>query len=156
MHIDFICIGQKMPSWVKMAFNDYSKRLPQSYHFKLIEIPLRKRTKSTDITRLQQQESEQMLAAIKQGSYIIALDERGKIWNSYQLADQLTSWMSNYNRISLLVGGPEGLSTACLQQAQQHWSLSSLTFPHQVVRVIVAEQLYRAWSILNNHPYHRA
>ncbi|MCK5718145.1 MAG: 23S rRNA (pseudouridine(1915)-N(3))-methyltransferase RlmH [Thiomargarita sp.] len=155
MYIDFICVGQKMPVWVKTAFEDYAKRLPANYHFKLIEIPLRKRLKTANIIHLQQQESEKMLAAIKQDAYVIALDEHGKSWNSVQLSHHLKSWIQDYNRIALLVGGPEGLSTECLQKTQQHWSLSTLTFPHQMVRVIVAEQLYRAWSILNNHPYHR-
>ncbi len=156
MHIDFICVGQKMPSWVEMGFKDYAKRLPPSCRLNLIEIPLRKRTKNADLARLQRQESEQMLAAITQGAHVIALDERGQTWNSPQLADQLAHWMCEYNTVALLVGGPEGLSTPCLQRAQQRWSLSALTLPHQLVRVFVAEQLYRAWSLLNNHPYHRS
>ncbi len=153
MHIDLICVGQKMPTWVKTGFNEYAKRLP---HLKLIEIPLRKRSKNADLARLQRQEGEQMLAAIAQGAYVIALDERGQVWNTVQLAEQFTYWMREYNTVALLVGGPEGLSTACLQRAQQHWSLSALTLPHQLVRIVVAEQLYRAWSMINNHPYHRA
>jgi 23S rRNA (pseudouridine1915-N3)-methyltransferase len=150
MHIDLICVGQKMPSWVETGFKEYAKRLPR---LNLIEIPLRKRTKNADLARLQRQEGEQMLAAIAQGAYVIALDERGQIWNTPQLAEQLAHWR---RRVALLVGGPEGLSTACLQRAQQRWSLSALTLPHQLVRIVVAEQLYRAWSLLNNHPYHRA
>ena len=143
MHIDLICVGQKMPSWIESGFNEYAKRLPFTSRLKLIEIPLRKRTKNADLVRLQRQESEHLLAAIAQGAHVIALDESGQLWN-------------NYSTVALLVGGPEGLSEACLQRAQQHWSLSALTFPHQLVRIIVAEQLYRAWSLLNNHPYHRA
>lgn len=153
MHIDLICVGHKMPSWVKTGFNEYAKRLPS---LNLIEIQLRKRTKNANLARLQRQEAEQMLGAIAQSAYVIALDERGQVWNSLQLSDQLTHWMCEYNRVALLVGGPEGLSAACLQRAQQHWSLSALTLPHQLVRIIVAEQLYRAWTLLNNHPYHRA
>jgi 23S rRNA (pseudouridine1915-N3)-methyltransferase len=156
MHIDLICIGQKMPSWVKIGFNEYTKRLPNACHLNLIEISLRKRTKNADLARLQHKEGEQMLAAIAQGAYVIALDERGQVWNSAQLAEQLAHWMREYNTVALLVGSPEGLSTACLQRAQQRWSLSALTLPHQLVRIVVAEQLYRAWSLLNNHPYHRA
>jgi len=79
----------------------------------------------------------------------------GEMWNSPQLSKQLAHWMQDYSRVALLVGGPEGLSAACLQRAQQHWSLSALTLPHQLVRIVVAEQLYRAWTLLNNHPYHR-
>ncbi|RKZ84389.1 MAG: 23S rRNA (pseudouridine(1915)-N(3))-methyltransferase RlmH [Candidatus Parabeggiatoa sp. nov. 1] len=156
MQIDLICVGQKMPSWVESGFNEYAKRLPIISRLNLIEISLRKRTKNADLVRLQRQEGEQMLAAIAQGAYVIALDECGQVWDSQQLAAQLTRWMQTYSTVALLVGGPEGLSDICLQRAQQRWSLSALTFPHQLVRIIVAEQLYRAWSWLNNHPYHRA
>lgn len=156
MHIDLICVGQKMPLWVETGFNEYAKRLPPSCRLNLIEIPLRKRTKNADLTRLQRQEGEQMLAAIAQGAFVIALDECGQTWNSLQLAKQLAHWMQEYSTCALLVGGPDGLSTKCLQRAQQRWSLSPLTLPHQLVRIIVAEQLYRAWTLLNNHPYHRA
>jgi 23S rRNA (pseudouridine1915-N3)-methyltransferase len=156
MHIDLICVGQKMPSWVESGFNDYAKRLPSSCAVHLIEIPLRKRTKNTDLARLQQKEGEQMLAAIAQGAFVVALDERGQAFSSVQLAEQLTQWMQDYSRVALLVGGPEGLSAACQKRAQQSWSLSTLTLPHQLVRIVVVEQLYRAWSLLNNHPYHRA
>jgi len=155
MRIDLICIGQKMPSWVERGFNNYSKRFPSTCTLQLIEIPLRKRTKNADLVRLQRQECEQMLAAIAKGAYVIALDERGQAWNSLQLSDQLAHWMQEYSSVALLVGGPEGLSINCLQRAQQRWSLSTLTLPHLLVRIIVAEQLYRAWSLLNNHPYHR-
>lgn len=156
MHIDLICVGQKMPLWIETGFNEYAKRLPPSCRLNLIEIPLRKRTKNADLTRLQRQEGEQMLVAIAQGAFVIALDECGKAWNSLQLAEQLAHWMQEYSTCALLVGGPDGLSTKCLQRAQQRWSLSNLTLPHQLVRIIVAEQLYRAWTLLSNHPYHRA
>ena len=155
MYIDLICIGHKMPAYVEMGFKEYAKRLPTLCRLNLIEIPLRKRSKNVDLARLQRQEGEQMLAAIPKGAYVIALDERGKMWNSPQLSKQLGLWMQDYSKVALLVGGPEGLSDDCLQRAQQHWSLSALTLPHQLVRIVVAEQLYRAWSLLNNHPYHR-
>ena len=155
MYIDLICIGHKMPAYVEMGFKEYAKRLPTSCRLNLIEIPLRKRSKNVDLARLQRQEGEQMLAAIPKGAYVIALDERGKMWNSPQLSKQLGLWMQDYSKVALLIGGPEGLSDDCLQRAQQHWSLSALTLPHQLVRIVVAEQLYRAWSLLNYHTYHR-
>jgi 23S rRNA (pseudouridine1915-N3)-methyltransferase len=86
---------------------------------------------------------------------VITLDVKGKPWSTEQLSQQLDSWMMSGRDVSLLVGGPEGLSPACLQRAEQSWSLSPLTFPHPLVRIVVAEQLFRAWSILTNHPYHR-
>ncbi|EDN66840.1 protein containing DUF163 [Beggiatoa sp. PS] len=155
MQIDLICVGQKMPSWVETGFNEYIKRLPPTCRLNLIEIPLRKRTKNADLARLQQKEGEQMLSMIAQGTYVMALDERGQMWNTQQLALKLAHWMQESPKVALLIGGPEGLAKACLQKAQQQWSLSALTLPHQLVRIIVAEQLYRAWSLLNNHPYHR-
>ena len=155
MQIDLICVGQKMPSWVETGFNEYIKRLPPTCRLNLIEIPLRKRTKNADLARLQQKEGEQMLSMIAQGTYVMALDEHGQMWNTQQLALKLAYWMQESPKVALLIGGPEGLAKACLQKAQQQWSLSALTLPHQLVRIIVAEQLYRAWSLLNNHPYHR-
>ena len=96
-----------------------------------------------------------MLAAIPAGSIVIALDVLGKSWSTEQLASQLDQWLASGQDVALLVGGPEGLSPACLQRADLKWSLSALTFPHPLVRIILAEQLFRAWSILSNHPYHR-
>ncbi len=156
MYIYLICIGQKMPAWVNTGFQEYQKRIPACCTLELIEIPLQKRTKNADLTRIQQEEGKQILAAIPTGSHVIALDERGKMWDSLSLSQQLARWMLDFSTVSLLIGGPEGLAPACLQRAQQHWSLSPLTLPHAIVRVVVAEQLYRAWSILHHHPYHRA
>lgn len=156
MEIYLICVGQKMPTWVTMGFQEYQKRIPACCSLQLIEIPLLKRTKNADLPRLQQEEGKLMLAAIPSDSYVIALDERGKMWDSVTLAEKLAQWMQSFPSVSLLVGGPEGLAPACLQKAQQTWSLSALTLPHALVRIIVAEQLYRAWSILHHHPYHRA
>lgn len=96
-----------------------------------------------------------MLDAIKPGAIVIALDTGGNIWSTQQLATNLSSWHEQYGAVQLLIGGPDGLDNSCLERASQTWSLSNLTFPHFMVRMIVAEQVYRAWSILNNHPYHR-
>lgn len=145
-----------MPTWINQGFQEYAKRLPGQYRLHLIEIPLRKRSKNADLTRLQQQEGTQMLKYVTAESYVVALDERGQLWNSEQLALQLKHGLVHYSRVALLVGGPEGLASQCLQRAHQHWSLSALTLPHALVRIIVAEQIYRAWSLLNHHPYHRA
>ena len=156
MQIDLICMGKNRPTWVNTGVNEYTKRLPSYCNLTLKEIPLRKRTKNADLVRLQQQEGEQMLAAIVPHAHVIALDECGAHWNTIQLTEQLSHWISTYSTVALLIGGPEGLATVCSQRAQQYWSLSRLTLPHPLVRIIVAEQLYRAWSYLNNHPYHRA
>lgn len=156
MRIDFITIGQKMPPWVEQGYQDYAKRLPATLTLNLIEIGLKKRAKNVPIARLQAEEGEKMCAAIATHAHVVALDERGQQWNSVQLATQLQSWQADYTQVALLVGGPEGLAPQCRQRAAQTWSLSALTLPHHLVKIVVAEQLYRAWSINQNHPYHRA
>ena len=145
-----------MPAWVQAGYREYATRLPRECALNLIEIPAGKRSPNADLTRLIRAEGERLQAAVPSGSRIIALDERGREWNTAELADQLTGWLREGRDLSLLVGGPEGLDAACRERAEQLWSLSRLTLPHPLVRVVVAEQLYRAWSLLRNHPYHRA
>jgi len=144
-----------MPGWVNEAYADFARRMPPECRLTLHEISAGKRSKSADITRLQMQEGERMLAAIPKGALVVALDVAGRSYQTQQVAQQLDNWMQQGQDVALLVGGPEGLAVACLERAAQRWSLSTLTFPHPLVRVIVAEQLYRAMSILKNHPYHR-
>jgi 23S rRNA (pseudouridine1915-N3)-methyltransferase len=129
--------------------------MPPQCQLLIREIAAEKRTKNSDLNRIRQSEGEKLLAAIPDGNLVITLDVKGKPWSTEQLSQQLDSWMMSGRDVSLLVGGPEGLSPACLQRAEQSWSLSPLTFPHPLVRIVVAEQLFRAWSILTNHPYHR-
>ncbi|WP_163835461.1 23S rRNA (pseudouridine(1915)-N(3))-methyltransferase RlmH [Spartinivicinus ruber] len=155
MRVRLIAVGTKMPSWVDAGYNEYAKRLPSDCKLECCEISLGKRTKGSDLKRAQKKEGEQMLSAIASNDKVIALDLTGKPWSTEQLADQLSGWRLEGRNIALLVGGPEGLSPECLAKAEQKWCLSPLTLPHPLVRVLVAEQLYRAWSILQNHPYHR-
>lgn len=144
-----------MPGWVTTGTEEYAGRMPPQCQLLIREIAAEKRTKNSDLNRIRQSEGEKLLAAIPDGNLVITLDVKGKPWSTEQLAQQLDSWMMSGRDVSLLVGGPEGLSPACLQRAEQSWSLSPLTFPHPLVRIVVAEQLFRAWSILTNHPYHR-
>ena len=155
MPIRLLTIGNKMPAWIEAGFADYAKRLSGAYAIELCEIPAEKRTKNSDIPRLLQREGEKLLAAIKPNHVVIALDRQGQSWSTERLASQLQSWQAMGKTVDLLIGGPEGLSPACLQKAEMIWSLSPLTLPHPLVRVILAEQFYRAWSILQHHPYHR-
>ncbi|MCK4869579.1 MAG: 23S rRNA (pseudouridine(1915)-N(3))-methyltransferase RlmH [Gammaproteobacteria bacterium] len=155
MIINIIAIGRNMPAWVETTFHEYQKRLPKELQIKLIELPLIKRSKNISAEKIKQQEAEQILKAIPEKSLIIALDEHGKEKTTTELATQLQNWRENYSAVTLLIGGPDGLAPVCRQTAQETWSLGKLTFPHPLVRIILAEQLYRAWSILNNHPYHR-
>lgn len=155
MLIRLLAVGTKMPAWIEQGFLEYAKRFSPACQIELIEIPAAKRTKNSVIERLVEEEGEKLLAAIKPGNHVIALEIKGKMWSTEQLAEQLKNWQSERRNIDLLVGGPDGLSNRCLQKAETKWSLSPLTLPHPLVRVILAEQLYRAVSILQNHPYHR-
>lgn len=145
-----------MPDWVKSGYAEYAGRLPRECALNLVEIPAGQRRPNMDLTRLVRAEGERLLAAVPSGSYLIALDERGREWSTVELAEQLTGWLHAGCDLSLLVGGPDGLAPACRDRAKQLWSLSRLTLPHPLVRIMVAEQLYRAWSLLHRHPYHRA
>ena len=155
MKLQLIAVGTKMPDWVQTGFMDYLRRFPKDMPLELIEIPAGKRGKNADIKRILEKEGEMMLAAINKGNRIVTLDIPGKQWETPQLAEQLERWKQDGRDVSLLIGGPEGLAPACKVAAEQSWSLSNLTLPHPLVRVIVAESLYRAWSITTNHPYHR-
>lgn len=156
MKLSLISVGTRMPEWVEAGVAEYSKRLPRDFELRLVEIPLSQRSKTTNMTQAIAREGEASLRAIGQGDYVIALDVKGKQLDTGQWAQKLGRLRDEGRNISLLVGGPDGLAPECLVRADALWSLSALTFPHPVVRVIVAEQLYRAWSLLNNHPYHRA
>lgn len=155
MRIRLISVGSKMPGWVEDGYREYSRRLGADIKLELIEIPLGKRSKGSDIHRLQEKEAVQMLAAAGSGDLVVTMEIMGKAWSTEQLATNMGSWLHSGRNVSLLVGGPEGLHSSCLSKADLRWSLSPLTLPHPLVRVVVAEQVYRAWSILHHHPYHK-
>ncbi len=155
MLMRIIAVGHKMPAWVTLGFQDYAKRIGSGFQLQLCEITLEKRTKGSDIARLIERESEKIIAAIKPNHVVVALDRQGKLRSTEQLAHQLQNWQTEGRSIDWIIGGPDGLSPTCLQKAHVQWSLSPLTLPHPLVRVILAEQLYRAISILQHHPYHR-
>ena len=156
MNISLIAIGTRMPEWVNEGYREYARRLPRECRLKLTEIPLGQRARSKTVERAVAEEGKRMLAEISPGEHVIALDVKGRNWSTEQLAVQFQQWMLAGRGISLLVGGPDGLSAPCLERAQQRWSLSALTLPHALVRVLLAEQLYRAWTLTVGHPYHRA
>ncbi len=156
MKIHLLAVGTRMPEWVEKGYAEYAGRLPRECTLHLLEIPAGKRGSHADLARLVRVEGERLLAAIPVGSRLIALDERGQPWSTVELAAQLAGWQREGRDVSLLVGGPDGLDAACRERAERLWSLSRLTLPHPLVRVVVAEQIYRAWSLLHNHPYHRA
>jgi 23S rRNA (pseudouridine1915-N3)-methyltransferase len=155
MRISIITIGTKMPPWVSQGVDEYSKRMPRELKVEWKELPLAPRGKTSNPSQLKIKEGEQILRSIPAGDRVIALDVRGKSLSTGELAEQLSSWQMSGENYSLLIGGPDGLSDACLERAERRWSLSDLTLPHPLVRVLLAEQLYRAWTITVNHPYHR-
>lgn len=154
MMIQIIAMGHRMPAWIEQAYTDYAKRLPAKM-VKLIEIPLTRRLKGLPLEPIIKQEGQRMLGHIPHDSLVIALDVKGKMWDTPQLAAALQGWQQENRHVSLLIGGPEGLAAACLDQSRLKWSLSALTLPHHLVRIIIVEQLYRAWTLLTGHPYHK-
>ena len=155
MRISLLAIGTRMPAWVEEAVAEYRKRLPPELTLDLRELPMAKRGKNPDVPRLIEKEADTLLAAIPDGDQVIALDVQGRTLSTEALSGKLDGWLMEGRNVSFLVGGPDGLSPRCLQRADQRWSLSELTLPHPLVRVLMAEQIYRAWTILTNHPYHR-
>src|SRR3989344_5170678 len=151
MQIHIIAIGDRMPEWVETGYKEYAKRLPRECRLVLHEIPAGRRTKGADLRRVVEQEGARQLDAIPTG----ARDRGGKQLDTEALAEELKRRLAGSENLALLVGGPEGLAPACLERANERWALSKLTLAHPVVRVVLAEQLYRPWSIINNLPYHR-
>lgn len=154
MKIKLISVGERMPEWVGAGVHEYATRLPNQL-FELVEIPLGKRGKNADIERARAREGEAMLKAVPANARVVTLEVHGKAWSTEVLAEQLEGWMQDGRDVALLVGGPDGLAPVCLARAELRWSLSKLTFPHMLVRLLLAEQIYRAWTITQHHPYHR-
>jgi len=155
MQIYLIAIGQRLDSWVSEGYQEFAKRLPPECRLNLIEVPANKRTKNTDIQRAIRDEGERLLAALPANVRVYALDATGQQWSTEQLSGHLEQWLGDGRDVAIMIGGPDGLSEQCKARADTSLSLSKLTFPHPLVRIIIAEQLYRAWSILKKHPYHR-
>ncbi|GAA3922669.1 23S rRNA (pseudouridine(1915)-N(3))-methyltransferase RlmH [Litoribacillus peritrichatus] len=156
MKIRLIAVGTKMPSWVTEGYKEFARRMPSEMTLELCEIQPGQRGKGRDVARAMQKEGDAMLAAIASSDYVVALEVKGKAWTTEQLSTQMEGWRMNGCDVALLVGGPEGLDRRCVERADIKWSLSPLTLPHPMVRLLVSEQLYRGWSIMTNHPYHRA
>jgi 23S rRNA (pseudouridine1915-N3)-methyltransferase len=155
MKLDILAVGKNMPAWVNQGVSEYLKRFPAHFHCELHEIAPAKRIKNGNVDTYKQQEAQTLLSKITPSSYVIALEVTGQAFTTEQLAKHMQKWLEAGRNIQLVIGGPDGLAHSCLERAELHWSLSPLTFPHPLVRIILAEQLYRGWSLLNNHPYHR-
>ena len=155
MKLTIITIGQKMPAWVSQGVTTYQERFTKPYSVTLHEIPLEKRGKSYDAAVMKIKEAEQIKKQLKPSDFVVALDESGQQFSTLALAKQMEEWQQLGKNICFIIGGPDGLDNSILQLAHLRWSLSSLTFPHPLVRIILVEQLYRTMSVIKNHPYHR-
>lgn len=153
MRLRLLAVGTRMPGWVNAGVEDYARRFPRDCRLEVVEVPVAKRGK--DVVRAKREEGERLLAQLGPRDLVIALCVDGKPWSTAQLAERLAGWRQAGRDVSLLIGGPDGLDEACLARTEARWSLSALTLPHALVRIVLAEQLYRACSILSGHPYHR-
>lgn len=144
-----------MPAWVQAGFNEYQKRLPKSYALELVEISAVKRYRDDEVEKTLDLEADKIIKVIKPNEHIVALDRLGKSPSTLQLAKQCQQWHDLSQDVAIIIGGAEGIAPKLIKQAHTTWSLSALTFPHPLVRIVIAEQLYRAYAINTNHPYHR-
>ncbi len=156
MHIRLLAVGDRQPAWVNDAYAIYAERFPREWKFRLDTIPTVRRSKNDKSRQAMEAEGEQVLAKLQDAEQVVLLDERGKALSSSGLASKLADWQRDGRDLCLVIGGPDGVSDACRRRADFTWSLSSMTLPHGLARVLVAEALYRAWSMNSGHPYHRA
>ena len=156
MKIRLLVIGTRPEDWVADAVNLYLTRMPVHLKLEIVEIPLSLRSSGGNPDIAKAKEGQRILQRVKPQDFVVTLDERGRGWSSVDLARELEGWQNHHPSVVFVIGGPEGLSSEVSQRANQSWSLSALTLPHGMARVIVVEQLYRAWTILQGHPYHKA
>ncbi|MBS0212396.1 MAG: 23S rRNA (pseudouridine(1915)-N(3))-methyltransferase RlmH [Proteobacteria bacterium] len=156
MKARLIAVGDHAPDWVTTGYADYARRLSHWLPLELVEITPGMRGKHRDVERAMTDEGARVLAALPKGAQVVLLDDKGRMHSSTQLAQRLEHWRGQGRDLALLIGGPEGHAPAVRAAAHESWSLGPATLPHMLVRLIVAEQIYRAASLLANHPYHRA
>ena len=154
MRLSIVAVGQKVPGWAQEAWDDYAKRFPPELKVELKAVKTEPRASKTRETLLAA-ERQRIEAAIARGTHVVALDERGTALTTKALAERLTSWQGEGQDVALVIGGPDGLDPEFRRLAHERIRLSDLTLPHAMVRVLLIEQLYRAWSIQTGHPYHR-
>jgi 23S rRNA (pseudouridine1915-N3)-methyltransferase len=154
MRINLITIGKKMPNWINLGIEHYQKQLPSYYNFKITSLDSQSR-KSSSAENSKNLESKLLLEAASESTLLIAFDELGKQQTSKQISKSIESWQLEGENVALIIGGADGLSSEIKQKCHQLWGLSNLTMTHSMARLIVVEQIYRGYSLLNNHPYHR-
>jgi 23S rRNA (pseudouridine1915-N3)-methyltransferase len=155
MHCHILMVGQKMPKWCVLACEEYAKRLQRFIKCNLSEIPCATRHKTGTVLAYKEEEGRKILQKISKDDHVIALEVTGQPWSTPQFSKEISTWQQQGKNLVFLIGGPDGLSAECLKRANQLFSLSALTFPHAIARMLLLEQLYRAFSLLANHPYHR-
>ncbi len=155
MRLWLVTVGHKMPDWITTGFNEYAKRMPREARIELVEIKPEPRTTGKNVAQIMEAEAQRILAALPQDALRIALDERGTHLTTRQMAQQMQDWLRGGHDVAFIIGGADGLHESVKSSAQQLLALSAMTLPHGLVRILLAEQLYRAHSLLHNHPYHR-
>jgi len=155
LKIDLVAVGTRPPSWVVKGVEQYSSRMKRDCHFEVLEIKTSDRKKKQSVAIHQEDEAKIIGSYLNSGARVIAMDSRGKIWSTGQFAIKVEAWSQQTNHFQFVIGGPDGLADVILNRADEIWSLSNLTFPHFLVRVLLAEQIYRALMLNANHPYHR-
>ena len=155
MRVSILSVGHKMPAWIQEGFQEYARRMPPEIRVDLVELKPEERGAGRSTDRAKTLEGERILAALPNGAALVALDERGKGVSTQGLSVMLSEWMRDGSHPAFVIGGADGLSDAVRSRADKIVSLSTLTLPHGLARVLLAEQLYRAWTILARHPYHR-
>jgi len=156
MRMRVLAVGTRMPAWVDEVFRDYAQRMARTLPLELRELAAAPRGKAGKGTRAVELEAERLLAELDEGELVVALDERGRELSTRELARWLDERMREGRDVAFVIGGPDGLAPRLIERSDFTWSLSRLTFPHALVRVLLAEQLYRAHTLLAGHPYHRA
>lgn len=155
MRLQLIAVGTRQPSWINEGVEEFTRRMPRECPLGVTEVPAARRSSSAPAARAMETEAGKILKATADSSMVVALHRKGTSWSTRDLANELNRWRLEYNQVAMIIGGPDGLAPDCLKRADLHWSLSRLTLPHGLVRIVVAEQIYRAWTIIQGHPYHR-
>jgi 23S rRNA (pseudouridine1915-N3)-methyltransferase len=155
VHIRLLAVGDRQPGWVDDAFGNYTSRFPRDWKFRLDCISTVRRSKNNNSQQAKDAECGQILSRIKSTEQVVLLDEKGKQMTSLALASKLSDWQTDGRDLCFVIGGPDGVTEDCRQRSDAVWSLSKLTLPHGLARVLLAEQLFRAWSLQTGHPYHR-
>lgn len=155
MRIRIVAVGTRMPDWAEAAVSEYTRRMPAECHVEVVAVAAAQRARKPDVARIKREEAQRLRAQLPAASLLVALDEGGKGWDTQALARGIERWMADGRDVCMIIGGADGLDAELLQAVELRLSLSPLTLPHALARVLLAEALYRAWSLTAGHPYHR-